>query len=84
MEQICSLGNISANVKGTHKYDDVKERPKSSKSGSKKMFATKFFRPKIFKKLLILAIFGRKMAKTKNFGRNFFWWETIQNGPNVY
>ena len=33
-----------------------------------KFFSKKIFRPKSFKKPLILAIFVEKMAKTKNFG----------------
>ena len=48
-----------------------------------KFFSKKiFFRPKIFKKPLFLAIFGRKNGKDKNFwSKIFFWSESIQNGP---
>ena len=28
-----------------------------------------------------MEIFGRKNGKEKNFGRNFFWSKSIQNGP---
>ena len=43
---------------------------------------TKFLSTQIFKKPSILAIFGRKNGKDKNFWSNsFLWSESIQNGP---
>ena len=55
---------------------------KFSKRVQKIFFKKNFFRPKIFKKPLFLAIFGRKNGKDKNFwSKIFFWSESIQNGP---
>ena len=60
-----------------------KNRNESSKRVIQKFFWKKiFFRPKIFKKPLFLAIFGRKNGKDKNFwSKKIFWSESIQNGP---
>ena len=53
---VCSLGNISSNVKGTHEYDGSKEpEQKVIKEGSK-LFMKKFYFDK------------KKSSKTYNSG----------------
>ena len=52
-------------VKGTCMYDGSKEpQQKVLKEGTKIFFEKNFFRPKIFEKPLILAIFAQKFDKS--------------------
>ena len=87
--RICSLGNISSNVKGTHEYYGSKEPQwKVLKVGTQKSRFWKFFP-------IMTLLWGHihsfekwgsnveKMAKTKSFSRNLFWSESIQIGPQL-
>ena len=67
------LGHFSTRPRGLplfsipDMYDSSKERQQKVLKVSKKIFIKKVFQPKSFKKPLILAIIGRKNAKTKIF-----------------
>ena len=80
---ICSLGNISAIVKGAHVYNDTKDRQYKVVNEGAKLFVENIFWPKIFKTPLISAIFGRKNGTDKNFWqKKLRWSESIKNRPN--
>ena len=83
--RICSLGNISANVKGTHEYDSLKELQwKVLKKGTKNFFEKMFFDQKPSRNLNFWPFLIEKMADKKIWSKNFFSRNRFRIVQNVF